>query len=394
MTVVTGDDPPLSPPAGRLRRVRAALPTVMPIVAFLLSLATLADVRARMSTAGVIASVVGVASLGLLPRRTLLAWRVCIAAALAVSLFDRPGPWLTFPWSAGHLIALLAILVAVGFRHDLAVLLWVGASTALLFLLFVAPGNGPGMVLLVAVLLAVPYLVSRRASAQRRLAQEEERSALLTERARIARELHDVVAHHMSMIAVRAETAPYRLAGAQLPEPVRTEFAEIAVAARRSLTETRRLLGVLRSEADDTAPTAPQPGLDDLPALAESARDAGAVVTLETEGDLTGLPAGVDVSAYRIVQEALSNVARHAAGAPVRVVVCRDGDRLEIRVVNGPGRPGPAGGGAGHGLRGMRERVSMLEGQLIATPTGDGGFEVHALLPTTPGPATSGPAGA
>jgi signal transduction histidine kinase len=211
---------------------------------------------------------------------------------------------------------------------------------------------------------------------------------VLTERARIARELHDVVAHHMSLIAVRAETAPYRLG--ELPEPARGEFAEISKASREALTEMRRLLGVLRSEGE-RAPVAPQPSLADLSTLVDGARAAGTPVEFKVEGELTGVPAAAELSAYRVVQESLSNAARHAAGAPVDLVLRRTAEELTVRVRNGPGpagaaasrRAGPADPASepGQGIRGMRERVTMLGGHLSAHPTAEGGFEVRATLP-------------
>ena len=154
--------------------------------------------------------------------------------------------------------------------------------------------------------------VRRRRRAQRDLRSAEERSAVLSERTRIARELHDVVAHHMSMIAVRAETAQYRLG--DIGEPVRDEFGQISDAAREGLVEMRRILGVLRSDNQETL-TAPQPGLSDLADLVETARAAGATLTLETLEDPDGVPPAVELTAYRIVQEALSNAGRHAPGA-------------------------------------------------------------------------------
>jgi signal transduction histidine kinase len=218
-----------------------------------------------------------------------------------------------------------------------------------------------------------------RSRARQQLAVAEEHGLVLAERARIARELHDVIAHHMSMIAVRAETAPYRLRS--VPDQARAEFQEISHESRTALTEMRRLLGVLRSD-EPAPPTAPQPGLTDLGDLVETARAAGATVHLEMHGAMTGLPAAVDVSGYRIVQEALTNAARHAAGAPVRITLRRTGTELSVSVRNGPGNQGRPGA-AGHGLRGMRERVAALGGQLQAGPTEDGGFEVSASLPLT-----------
>jgi signal transduction histidine kinase/DNA-binding CsgD family transcriptional regulator len=194
--------------------------------------------------------------------------------------------------------------------------------------------------------------------------------AALEERARIAREMHDVVAHHMSLIAVQAETAPYRLG--ELPEPVRAEFGELSGAARESLAQMRRLLGVLRSE--QPAERIPQPRLADVPELVSTARQAGAPVSLSMPSAAAAAPADVGVCAYRIVQEALSNAARHAPGAAISVSVMREARTVRLVIVNDPpAGPVPADGGqpdagAGHGLAGMRERVAMLGGSLAAGP--------------------------
>jgi signal transduction histidine kinase len=173
-----------------------------------------------------------------------------------------------------------------------------------------------GTVAFTAAAIAVDSLGSRR-RAQQALADQAERTeleqarrAVLEERARIARELHDVVAHHMSLIAVRAETAPYRLAG--LPESVREEFGSLSGAAREALADMRRLLGVLRH--DQPAERAPQPQLADLPVLVETARQAGVPVELSAAPALDEVPAGVGVCAYRIVQESLSNASGHLTG--------------------------------------------------------------------------------
>ena len=209
---------------------------------------------------------------------------------------------------------------------------------------------------------------------------------MLEERGRIARELHDVVAHHMSLIAVQAETAPYRLSG--LPEPARAEFAALSAAAREALADMRRLLGVLRH--DQPAPRAPQPQMADLPTLVDAARRAGLPVELSVAPAVGQVPSGVAVCAYRIVQESLSNASQHAPGAAVTVSVGQDGSAVLLQVANGPAAAwngpagtGPAGNGlkAGHGLTGMRERVALLGGSLSAGPAPGGGFVVSARLP-------------
>jgi signal transduction histidine kinase len=217
--------------------------------------------------------------------------------------------------------------------------------------------------------------------------RHEGERALLEERQRIARELHDVVAHHMSVIAIQAEAAPYKTTDP--PKELVESFAEIRASALSGLNELRRVLGVLRSETPDTAP---QPGLDDLPGLLESARNGGVTVTSDISGTPRPLPQGVDLSAYRIVQEALSNAMRHAPGAAVQVHLHYGEAALVIEVRNDsctpgtqalweqPGEPGPSDGG-GHGIIGMRERATMLGGHLEARPTPNGEFLVTAALP-------------
>jgi signal transduction histidine kinase len=203
---------------------------------------------------------------------------------------------------------------------------------------------------------------------------------VLEERTRIARELHDAVAHHMSLIAVRAETAPYRLPG--LPEPVAGEFGSLSALAREALADMRRLLGVLRQE--QPAALEPQPQLTDLPELVAATRRAGVPIELWLPAELGQVPAGVGLCAYRIVQESLSNASQHAPGAAVTVSVGQDDGAVQLRVANGPAGPAGAPGEEhrpGHGLTGMRERVALLGGSLSAGPAPGGGFVVCAVLP-------------
>jgi signal transduction histidine kinase len=242
--------------------------------------------------------------------------------------------------------------------------------------------TAPAALFLIAIPLLLGAMVRIRRSGARQLAEQERRHsgerALLEERQRIARELHDVVAHHMSVIAIQAEAAPYKAAD-PAPELVES-FGEIRASALTGLTELRRLLGVLRT---GDAATAPQPGLAGMDALLDSARSGGLSVTASVTGEPVPLPPGVDLSAYRILQEALSNAMKHAPGAPVSVDIAYGAAELRLRVVNGPGtEPPPAGmSGGGHGLVGMRERVIMLDGELSAGPEPDGGFAVTAVLP-------------
>jgi signal transduction histidine kinase len=212
------------------------------------------------------------------------------------------------------------------------------------------------------------------------------------ERARIARELHDVVAHHISVISVQAETA--RLTVPDLPPEGARRLREISETARAGLTEMRRLLGVLRPDVDSAAvgERQPQPGLRELASLIDDSRTAsGGGVRLIVSGQVVSFDPGVELAAYRIVQEALTNSRRHAPGAAVDVELRYREDMLLVRVRdNGPG-PGPGGtakgsggAGGGHGLPGMRERAATLGGTLRTGAASGGGFLVVAELPTEP----------
>jgi signal transduction histidine kinase len=332
-------------------------------------------------------------------RYPLLGWRIAWLGLLAVPLTGAS--WLgNWPWGPVQILVLLAVFCAAGVRHPRPVLWWMWALTLIPWWLWAAPrllGCVLGTVAFTAVAVAADSMSSRR-RAQQALADQTERTeleqarrAVLEERAKIARELHDVVAHHTSLIAVRAETAPYRLPG--LPAAVQAEFGSLSEAAREALTDMRRLLGVLRN--DEPAARAPQPQLSDLPVLIDAAREAGVPVRLAALPVLEQVPSGVGVCAYRIVQESLSNASRHAPGAAVTVSVGQEASAVLLRVANGPGGvPGEghgpghglaamkARGGPGQGLAGMRERVALLGGSLTAGPAPGGGFVVSAVLPT------------
>jgi signal transduction histidine kinase len=213
-------------------------------------------------------------------------------------------------------------------------------------------------------------LAARSAALERQAEQ-----AAADERARIARELHDIVAHHLSVVVLHAAGARAS-GGADLQT-----LAEIEQSGRQALTETRRLFGVLRDPDEETG-RAPQPGIGELPALAGSLRAAGLEVSLSIDGDHAALPPAVNVSAYRIVQEALTNVLKHAGQARAEVTVgCADG-AVTIEVSDdGPGSPVPPALTGGQGLTGMRERVALFGGDLRAGPRPGGGFTVRARLP-------------
>jgi signal transduction histidine kinase len=214
--------------------------------------------------------------------------------------------------------------------------------------------------------------------------EELARRAVAEERLRLARELHDVVAHAMSVIAVQSGVGAH-VADSQ-PEEVGKALAAIEATSRAALTELRRLLGVLRQDSDEPqGDLSPVPGLADLDSLLAEVTNAGLAVRLRVEGTPSPLPAGVDLSAYRIVQEALTNVVKHAGPAQAQVMIrYRDRD-LTVEVTNDVrGVAAPAGddrGGTGHGLIGMRERVAAFGGDLEIGPCPGGGFRVAARLP-------------
>jgi signal transduction histidine kinase len=232
---------------------------------------------------------------------------------------------------------------------------------------------------LVAFWLAGVFVHARRQAvsmAARSAALERQaEQATAAERARIAREMHDIVAHHLSVIVLQAAGA--RASG----KPAEATLEKIENSARQALSETRRLLGVLRDPDEETG-LAPQPGIGDLAALATSVQAAGLPVHLVIDGDLAALPATVDVSVYRIVQEALTNVLKHAGPARADVTIGCGQDAVMIEVTDDgtadPGQQVPVGG---HGLAGMRERATVFGGELAAGPRPDGGYAVRARLP-------------
>lgn len=322
-------------------------------------------------------------------RWPLAAWRVA-AAGLLLTVFVRHGEGF-MPWPVTAILALIVILFFTGVGADRQTTLGVGAVTIAGVLTPAVVLGMPGwfgMILagVAAIALTFGDAVGGRHSAVEELRRREEqhrqdlaRQAVLEERARIARELHDVVAHHMSVIAMQAEAAPYRIP--DLPDAARQTFGVVRDAAREALTETRRVVGLLRSEHDD-AERAPQPGLDRLDDLVDAARRSGLSVASVVVGMPRPLNAGVDLSAYRIVQESLSNASRYAPGSEVHIEVRYGPDSLAVSVTDDGARGTPEEShGGGHGLVGMRERVTMLGGGLTAGPRDVSGWAVAAELP-------------
>jgi signal transduction histidine kinase len=205
------------------------------------------------------------------------------------------------------------------------------------------------------------------------------RAAVADERTRIARELHDIVGHSVSVMTVQAAGVRRLLREDQ--EREREALLAIEETGRAALTEMRRLVGVLR-RADDEPALVPQPSLERVAKLVEQTRDAGLPTELRIEGETTALAQGIDLTAYRLVQEGLTNALKHANATHAEVVVRYDDGTVEL-VVRDDGTGDGAGGGSGHGLVGIRERVALYGGELFAGPRAEGGFELRARLPVT-----------
>ena len=327
------------------------------------------------------------------------------AAVLVLAIVGSPeagSPWpVAVPTTVGFALTLALVVLRSSWRPGFVAWVVAVAGAAVVGILghrppVTAEAMTADLIVFAAVsgvVLAAAVLLSRWQDVRRQLVREQQVSAsehakreVAEERTRIARELHDVVAHGMSAIQVQASSARYRIP--DLSEDAVREFDELAATARQSMGEMRRLLGVLRH--DGAADTAPQPGLADIPALvADAGRRGEATLVADLPADD---PARTDpvlgLAAYRIVQESLSNVARHATGAAATVELRRAdaGVRIEVRNAKAPGRPAsaPAPVGGGHGLRGMRERAELLGGSLRAEPDGDG-FAVVAVLPDPAG---------
>ncbi|MFI9809626.1 sensor histidine kinase [Streptomyces sp. NPDC052301] len=419
----TGRSDPL-PPSMWLRWLPHGL---LCLVAFGVALGAVAQLGSDGGVGPQLAAAIGLAQGGavvLALWRPVPAWWMSTAAMLVCAVEVRrhllagDAHGFTWPWSSagiiGHMAVLLLLALRVRTRVSVEVLTVTVLLTYLVQGLWGASDYTPTGVIAVifsSVVVVLGTALRGRREARAELveqttltAEERARRTLLEERSRIARELHDVVAHHMSVISIQAQVAQH------LVEQPSAELIEnlqgIRQNALEALTELRRVLGVLRSENPEdpyglgrtdtgAAPDAPQPTLDRLDALIENTRAAGLEVTTEFTGGARPYAPGVELSAYRIVQEALSNALRHAPGSRVRVEVTHLPSGLRLAVTNSrPRRPVPPSPGAGHGLLGMRERATMLGGTVTAAGTPAGGFAVSAFLPrdgTQPVPSPTPP---
>lgn len=310
-----------------------------------------------------------------------VAWVLSMVAVVLASLWVDGGVWVDAMLNS-YLIVLGVIALRVSARA--AAGYWcatmaVGSTLALVLRpagwvsSLVEVAALAGLVLLAGAALRGLVATRHTLRLQRDAAERErERAALLEERTRIARELHDVVAHHMSVIAIQAEAAQYRE-----PDTVPATLAAIRSSAVTALGEMRRILDVLRTGETGVAP---QPGLTDIEALVESVRATGIRIDLDLDR-VGNLPDSVGLTVYRLVQEALSNAVRHAPGAPVRIRITEEGNDISLTVDNP--HHAEALTTDGHGLTGMRERTTTLGGTFTAGPTADGHYRVTATLPIT-----------
>lgn len=404
--------PPAAEASGIAPWVRRYVPWLAAFVVFWTAAAT---IEASVRIHPLLVPVAGVAialPVGLIDRYPLAGWRVATVLGVVLVLLGPPsdgeynGAWpVIFQWS--WLVAVY--FVAVRYDRWTTVCVWAITVAAMLTGTGDDAGTAATMIVAVTAVTVIGDLVRARRSTSRDLERQTELSELekarrtvLEERSRIARDLHDVVAHHMSMVVVQAETAPYRIDG--LSDPARAEFASISGSARQALDEIRGLLGVLRG-TDETVALAPQPGLAQLGDLVDGARRSGVAAELATAGaPATEVSATVGLSAYRIVQESLANAVRHAPGSEVTVRVSYAAHSVELRISNTApvtaaspaptvaatdptptvAATDPPTGAGGHGLPGMRERAAVVGGTVAAGPTADGGFAVTAVLPYRP----------
>lgn len=379
----------------RLRSVRSAGAVILAGASVASSYASHPTLDFRVAVPLALLATAPLAAAGRFPRGAL---GVALAANAGFLLFGR-GSW-PAEAVAGWLLALAACPLLLPRAQALAA--FVMTEAAVVAGIFVpsvinerwdsSATLGEAVAVLVAWGAGEAARSRRQAAADHAAAAEQiraltERGAVTRERVAIARELHDVVAHHVSMIAVRAATGPYEVP--DLPPPAQAAFQEIAEEARTALTELRTILGVLR--ADVGTQDRPQPRLANLPELLNRMRGAGRVVTLRIQGVPRSLPESVELCGYRIVQEALTNAGRHSPGSQAEVELVYMADAIQITVRNGaPGREDaghPRGNpvrAGGFGLLGMRERVTTLGGLFDAGPDRAGGFMVTARVPVSP----------
>ncbi|MBC9728648.1 sensor histidine kinase [Streptomyces sp. TRM68367] len=304
--------------------------------------------------------------------RAPVAMSAVIALYTVASTTDRPTTWrvglLTMTVLTG--VAMIAGPLPWYDQENLAIFAWTGIGAT--------AGDA------VRSRRAFVQAIRERAERAERTREEEARRRVAEERLRIARDLHDVVAHHIALVNVQAGVAAHVMD--RRPDQAKEALAHVREASRSALNELRATVGLLRQSGDPEAPTEPAPGLARLDELVGTFRSAGLHVEVARADQGTTLPAAVDLAAYRVVQEALTNVQKHAGTqAKAEVSIVRVGPHIEITVLDdGTGEDDILETGGGHGLLGMRERVTALRGTLTTGPRYGGGFRVHAILPVKP----------
>ncbi|WP_371832068.1 sensor histidine kinase [Rhodococcoides fascians] len=318
-----------------------------------------------------------------------LGWAVSALSALVIPVaFDRT-PGYDYPWQVVHILVLLSLLFAVALRSPPSVLLLAWLASMLVFFAYMPGSDGVGWSVGLTAVVVFGLLIRWLVLSRRQLAQQEEvselertRRTVLEEKAKIARDLHDVVAHHMSMVVVQAQSAPYRLD--DVSEAAALEFASIGATAREALNEIRGMLGVLRSDGQPWQ-DAPAPNALDLERALHASRKAGMDVRWNITGPIESISDTTGLALYRILQESLSNAARHAPEAAVTVEITVGPSTVVMTVVNAPSPKigGPTAGSdtGGHGIAGMRDRARAAHGWLHASALPDGGFEVAVHVP-------------
>ncbi|OIJ97090.1 sensor histidine kinase [Streptomyces colonosanans] len=316
--------------------------------------------------------------------RTPVAMSVVVALYTVAATTDRPTAWR---------VGLLTMTVLTGTAMLVGPLPWYAQENVGLFAwtgMAAAAGDA------VRSRRAFVHAIRERAERAERTREEEARRRVAEERLRIARDLHDVVAHHIALVNVQAGVVAHVMD--KRPDQAKEALAHVREASRTALEELRATVGLLRQSGDPAAPTEPAPGLARLDELADTFRNAGLPVEIARADHGTTLPTTLDLAAYRVIQEALTNVRKHAGqGARAEVSVVRVGPNVEITVLDGgtgedagPGDTGAPDGHGGHGLLGMRERVTAVGGALTVGPRYGGGFRVHAILPLKNHATTAG----
>lgn len=349
----------------------------------LMVLGSVALVFRRRAPMKVLAATVAVSLVELVTAdpRAPVAMSAVVALYTVASATDRPTTWRVGLVTMGLLtaVSMLAGPLPWYAQENLGVFAWTGMAAA--------AGDA------VRSRRAFVHAIKERAERAERTREEEARRRVAEERLRIARDLHDVVAHHIALVNVQAGVAAHVMD--KRPDQAKEALAHVREASRSALSELRATVGLLRQSGDPEAPTEPAPGLARLDELADTFRNAGLPVEVARSDHGTALPAAADLAAYRVIQEALTNVQKHAGpAAKAEVSVVRVGPMVEVTVLDngpaqttGPGRDdGPAQDavpreGGGHGLLGMRERVTAIGGSCTAGPRYGGGFRVHAILP-------------